>query len=453
MYYLIQRRGNVGSTLFKEEGEGEYTGVEYFIERFDLSKECVDGFCHLKWIFINISYSPEIGSILTISDSELEVPSAQVPREPSMEVDADEGMKESTPELVVYTQDAEPSPLVHHESPMSDPPISSSRLSMEPEELSTVKGVEPPLCLVYPEVEAVKQGDEVSEPPVPLEPRSPSLPLPTSQEIVQSSVRDASPIPTQVSVNLEEPPPTVIDSGDLELCDALPNDFPSSPPPDVSLEAHSNLPSRQPSLSARSKSVAQLSHNSSPEPEPEPIVTKVELEDIDMEDIVPEDKTIVFDARVPTKEPTAEAEIVMPSPKLTLPSYEPTIITIRSRLTPITAPPSYNFPLEPPPSEITEQPRSPFPLPNRGYALPPLKGLPPEFQRKSKSGKQQKKREKERDKGDSRRETKEEWQSHGLNKLGVIMRANPIYRKISRTAKCLSTADWNVRFLCPLRCY
>lgn len=38
MYYLIQRRGNVGSTLFKEEGEGEYTGVEYFIERFDLSK-------------------------------------------------------------------------------------------------------------------------------------------------------------------------------------------------------------------------------------------------------------------------------------------------------------------------------------------------------------------------------------------------------------------------------
>lgn len=400
---------------------------------------------------MHLSCSAEAGSILTISDSELEVPSPQVSREPSIEVDADEDMKVSTPELIAQTQDAESLPPVHHESPMSDPPISSSRLSVEPEGSSNVEGAEPSLSLKYPEVEAIKQGDEASEPPVPSNARSSSLPLPTSQELAQSSVRDESPIHTQFTINLEEPPPTLADVGDAELDHAQINAVPSSLTSDMLLEAHSKLSSRQPSISSRSKSVVRLSHDSSPEPEPAPIVTKVELEDVEMEDIIPEDKTAVFDAPIPTKKPAAEAEIAFSPADLTPPSYKSTITTIRSRLTPITAPPSYNFPLEPPPSEMAEQPRSPFPLPDRGYTLPPLRDLPPEFQRKSKSGKQQKRREKEREKGDSRRETKEEWQSAGLNKLGVMMRANPIYRKISRTAKCLSTTDWNVRVLCSLR--
>lgn len=386
---------------------------------------------------------------MTIPDSELEVPSPQVSREPSIEVNADEGMKDSTPELVLQTQDAEPLPPAHHESPMSDPPISSARLSAEPEEILNVEGAEPPLSVEYHEVDAVEEGHEASEPPIPLNPRSPSSSLPTSQEIVQSSVRNESPIHTQVSIDLQEPPQTAVDVRDAELDNTQLDDMPSSPASDMPFEGQS---SRQPSRSSRSKSVVQLSHPSSPEPKSDPIVAKVELEDVEMEDLVPEEKTVVLDPPVPTTQPTAEAEVVMSPAELALPIHEPTIITIPSRLTPITAPPSYNFPLEPPPSEMPEQPRSPFPLPDRGYTLPPLKDLPPEFQRKSKSGKQQKKREKEREKGDSRRETKEEWQSSGLNKLGVMMRANPIYRKISRTAKCLSTSDWNVRVLFPL-CY
>lgn len=361
-------------------------------------------------------------------------------------------MKDSTPELVPQTQDAEPLPPAHHESPMSDPPISSARLSAEPEEILNVEGAEPPLSVEYHEVEVVEQEHEASEPPIPLNPRSPSSSLPTSQEIVQSSVRDESPIHTQVSIDLQEPPQTAVDVRDAELDNTPLDDVPSSPASDMPFEGQSKPSSRQPSRSSRSKSVVQLSHPSSPEPKPDPIVAKVELEDVEMEDLVPEEKTVVLEPPVPTTQPTAEAEVIMSPAELALPTHQSTIITIPSRLTPITAPPSYNFPLEPPPSEIPEQPRSPFPLPDRGYTLPPLKDLPPEFQRKSKSGKQQKKREKEREKGDSRRETKEEWQSSGLNKLGVMMRANPIYRKISRTAKCLSTSDWNVRVLFPL-CY
>lgn len=77
---------------------------------------------------------------------------------------------------------------------------------------------------------------------------------------------------------------------------------------------------------------------------------------------------------------------------------------------------------------------------NPDYNLPPLKALPPEYLRKGKSSKQKKK---DKDKTDTKG-GKEEWAPLGFAKWGAIIRANPIYKKVSRATKCLSTKDWSV---------
>lgn len=77
---------------------------------------------------------------------------------------------------------------------------------------------------------------------------------------------------------------------------------------------------------------------------------------------------------------------------------------------------------------------------NPAYNLPPLKALPNDYFRKSKSSKQKKK---DKDKTDTKG-GKEEWAPLGFAKWGAIIRANPIYKKVSRASKCLSTKDWSV---------
>ncbi|KAG1819471.1 uncharacterized protein BJ212DRAFT_1445930 [Suillus subaureus] len=78
---------------------------------------------------------------------------------------------------------------------------------------------------------------------------------------------------------------------------------------------------------------------------------------------------------------------------------------------------------------------------NPAYSLPPIKSLPPEYIRKGKSAKQ-KKRDKERDKADGK--IKDEWTPMGLTKWGATIRANPVWKKVSRATKCLSTREWGV---------
>lgn len=85
------------------------------------------------------------------------------------------------------------------------------------------------------------------------------------------------------------------------------------------------------------------------------------------------------------------------------------------------------------------------------YALPPLKTLPIEFNRKGKLSKQQRKREKEREKfergaekAEGKKDMKEDWVPVGMNRWGALLRANPVWRRVSRATKCLSTRDWSV---------
>jgi chromatin modification-related protein VID21 len=75
------------------------------------------------------------------------------------------------------------------------------------------------------------------------------------------------------------------------------------------------------------------------------------------------------------------------------------------------------------------------------YSLPPLKSLPAEYNRKNKS--KQRKREKERERNDAKRDTND-WTPTGLNKWAATINANPVWKKVSRATKSLSSREWAV---------
>jgi chromatin modification-related protein VID21 len=139
------------------------------------------------------------------------------------------------------------------------------------------------------------------------------------------------------------------------------------------------------------------------------------------------------------------------------PRSQPLIIPAPS--SPIQCLPPYAFDLESPlqpearsPSVSPKQPRQHHFNPQ--YALPPLRLLPVEFNRKGKPARQQRKREKEREKnerglekgdgGKKEKDLKEDWVPMGLNRWGATIRANPVWKKVARAQKCLSTRDWGV---------
>jgi chromatin modification-related protein VID21 len=81
----------------------------------------------------------------------------------------------------------------------------------------------------------------------------------------------------------------------------------------------------------------------------------------------------------------------------------------------------------------------------RKYTLPPAKSLPMDQQRRLKLGKNQRKKDKEKDKGaENRKDNTEDWTPLGINKWGVTIKTNPLWKRVSRATKTMSTRDWNV---------
>ncbi|KAH0584018.1 hypothetical protein H2248_009593 [Termitomyces sp. 'cryptogamus'] len=105
--------------------------------------------------------------------------------------------------------------------------------------------------------------------------------------------------------------------------------------------------------------------------------------------------------------------------------------------------PDYTFPGAPSPQPITPIPKD---LPQRlhqfqsEFTLPPLKSLNPDY-KKSKSLKRR--REKEREAG-FKEGRKDDWGPMGLNKWAAIVNANPVWKKVARASKCLTTREWVV---------
>jgi chromatin modification-related protein VID21 len=76
------------------------------------------------------------------------------------------------------------------------------------------------------------------------------------------------------------------------------------------------------------------------------------------------------------------------------------------------------------------------------YKIPPLSVLPAEFSRKTRSTKR--KKERERDKSDGKKD-RDEVLPMGVSRWGATVLANPVWKRVSRATKCLSTRDWGVR--------
>uniref|UniRef100_D8PVQ8 Vacuolar import and degradation protein 21 n=1 Tax=Schizophyllum commune (strain H4-8 / FGSC 9210) TaxID=578458 RepID=D8PVQ8_SCHCM len=120
------------------------------------------------------------------------------------------------------------------------------------------------------------------------------------------------------------------------------------------------------------------------------------------------------------------------------------IVTLRNKARSPSPPPQYDFsnfqpevkppatPPGPPPPVYAPEPYDP------GYTLPSLSDLPVDFNKKATS------RKRKRDKQEIKR--KEQWQPIGLNEWGAAIRANPVWKKVSKSTKCLSTKEWGIAY-------
>jgi chromatin modification-related protein VID21 len=143
------------------------------------------------------------------------------------------------------------------------------------------------------------------------------------------------------------------------------------------------------------------------------------------------------------------APLALPPSAFILPPRPSTEVFIPTALAPIGESPQYSL------GVATAEPRSlttnewlnpEFSL-NRDYTLPFAKSLPLDQQRRLKLGKSLRKKDKA---PEGRKDGIDDWTPLGINKWGVSIRANPLWKRVSRATKTMSTRDWNVRISsCP----
>ena len=137
----------------------------------------------------------------------------------------------------------------------------------------------------------------------------------------------------------------------------------------------------------------------------------------------------------------------LPPSAFILPPKPSTEVFIPATLAPVGESPQYALELaavEPRSLTTSEWLNPEFSL-NRDYTLPPAKSLPPDQQRRLKLGKSQRRKDKEKDKVlESRKDGTDDWMPLGINKWGVTIKANPLWKRVSRATKTMTTRDWNV---------
>ena len=152
----------------------------------------------------------------------------------------------------------------------------------------------------------------------------------------------------------------------------------------------------------------------------------------------------------PSPSPPRPLVVALPPSAFMLPPKPSTEVFIPVTLAPIVEPPQYALDttiVESRSPTVNEWLNPEFSL-NRNYTLPPVKSLPLDQQRRLKLSKSQRKKDKEKDKGpEGRKDGTDDWAPLGLNKWGATIRANPLWKRVSRATKTLSTRDWNVSIL------
>ena len=453
MFVLLQRRDRAELVL-SVDGQDD-PALEAFMDRFNISKECgpliyPPPCCS----FYSYSQSQGAGSIAQLADSEFDfIPSSPSPYQPSSPPISD--VAHDTPSVLPYG------------SPMSEALSSPSPLPLDAEidsvappeegspELGGSRPPSPDTAMEVIEDVSVEVPHEEPPPPLQVEPDRPE---------------DASPLPSSTS---SEAP--VAETGvDVLLVEDL---------SDVFEETEQTMVSVTPSEAGPTQLVIEEGDDSKSEVLTSPVTTEQVTVQEDMEvDVVGEfraesDEPVLLtperrsqSAVPPSSSPQASqteghtspppppaqpffAPLALPPSAFILPPRPSTEVFVPAVLAPIGESPQYSL------GVATAEPRSlttnewlnpEFSL-NRNYTLPFAKSLPLDQQRRLKLGKSLRKKDKEKDKvPESRKDGIDDWTPLGINKWGVSIRANPLWKRVSRATKTMSTRDWNVRVLsCP----
>ncbi|TFY77518.1 hypothetical protein EWM64_g6494 [Hericium alpestre] len=402
MYALMQRRDKLGLLPDPLEDPAETAeDLREFLDRFDLQKY------------------PETGSVLLgLPEEDLKVQSPRFDEEENEEMP----MTVDTPPVLVDIPSSMPPPA----SPSHDAAADSDAQAREQS-----------VTLEYPPSEATR------------EPASSPSPQRASEDVEMQENLDMKEVIGRPEDQIEEITSAVEETETKEpaATESAPDDAHSP----------SNLPSRSPSLVSQRPDVEEDRKSAS-------LPSEAQKQEIQAEDQEVEDQEPTVRPQDIMPPPSPIRHLVSPPPRdplppitLNLPLRQPSSVTIMSALAPIHDTSDYTFDetkdsaISPPPN--TTKANVHFHL-NRHYSLPPLKTLPAEFQRKGKLAKQQRKRDKEKEKGENGlargdgrgREARDDWTPMGINKWGAVMRANPLWRRMSRATKCLSTRDWGVAF-------
>ncbi|KAI0302125.1 hypothetical protein BC826DRAFT_987375 [Russula brevipes] len=436
MFVLLQRRNKVELVLTVQGQDEDDPALEAFLDRFNISK------------------AQGAGSIAQLVDSEFD-PS------PSRS-----GSSRATPvsDMTHDTLSALP-----YGSPMSAALSSPSPLPLDTE-----------MDVLAP-----------AEDPSQEMPGSPPLSPDTSMEVTEDvsfEVPDEELLPPTRDVSFEVPdeellPPTRVDSD-------LPADEPALPPSASSEVALAELQSETSQAEVLSDVVEDTEETigSIPPSEAGPVQLAVESDEgseglpppvVTEDNVIQEnmDVDIVEESRVEADEPLlltperrsqsvapptpqpSQPEVQQPLPPapsahssapilalhpsaFILPPRPSTEVFISATLAPIGESPRYALELGTPESRslhTSEWLNPEFSL-NRNYTLPCK-------QRRLKLGKPLRKKDKEKDKGlESRKDGADDWIPLGINRWGATIKANPLWRRVSRATKTMTTRDWNVAF-------
>lgn len=156
----------------------------------------------------------------------------------------------------------------------------------------------------------------------------------------------------------------------------------------------------------------------------------------------------------PTVDPQAAPLSAIPSFIPVTPQTQPIMISAPAE--PLRSFSSFNFVSDAPVAVPVPAPATIDPIRTQfhpDYTLPSLKTLPVEFNRKSRPSKLQRKKEKELQKelkgdGDKKgkdkdkEKDKDDFVPLGAMRWGITARVNPVYKRLPKATKCLSTRDW-----------
>ena len=411
-----------------------------------------DRFAH--YVFF---HSQEVGSIAQLADSEfapspphLRTPSPQPTpdayHDASMAPPPDSPMSEALTPPSPLPPDVEMDPVAleeDHSSELGELRLPSSDIPLEHVDVTDEPSLEfpdeePPLpsvggqsedVLVVPSIASPERasvdadpdpdtGADMPQPEVPSEPVediedivAPVTPIEADSELAAEITEESRP---EALVS-----PSIVE--DLYLQDDMEIDVDVDAEGEPHLEPESSIP------------VPEREHS---EPAPSPIAYQTEVQ----------------------PSPVAAPMVALPPSAFILPPKPSNEVFIPVTLTPVGESPQYvldSASPEPRSLTVNEWLSPEFSL-GRKYTLPPAKSLPMDQQRRLKLGKNQRKKDKEKDKGaENRKDNTEDWTPLGINKWGVTIKTNPLWKRVSRATKTMSTRDWNVstplyaNYYCP----